>query len=552
MNFLRRWPAKAVDGLCVGLIMWLSAAPYMLGLGFYSDDWEFLSRYTSKLADGSFAIIATGLQFPGLVRPLHGLYAASLFSAFGTSPAPYHVVNTIVLVACAVLLWRLVGRLTGDRRIALGVAISFALLPQLSTVRMWFAAFQIPMSLLFFLIAALCELRWARGGRIGWKIASLAAGAACLGFYEIFGPLLGAIAVVSTVIRARGFGGHWIRAGLPQVANIALVLIAMILKSHVSTRASPITIQLFRNVAGQMIYPQHDWRIDHGLNLKSGFIVHFWDTLVLPFASVVRVLRSETAAPAMLVALLIGAIAYWRLAGLRMPLPGRRCSGRMLVAGLLLFCLGYATFLFSGAVGLSPAGMANRTAAAAAIGLAVILAGAAQLIASLLPDRVQGRAFAGGIAAMALLAALRIADIGGHWAAAATRQQQILAAAKTDLAGVPAGSTVVIDGVCPYVGPAPVFETIWDAGGALSITLGRKLEGDIVSDLLARKPTALVSTIYGEDNVHPYGPQLILYNPVRHWVVPLPDAAAASRYFARDHRFDAPCPRSYLSHGEPI
>ena len=47
---------------------------------------------------------------------------------------------------------------------------------------------------------------------------------------------------------------------------------------------------------------------------------------------------------------------------------------------------------------------------------------------------------------------------------------------------LPAGSTVLLDRVCPYGGPGVVFETWWDTGPALSLTLGRKLDADVISE----------------------------------------------------------------------
>src|SRR5262249_2649866 len=34
---------------------------------------------------------------------------------------------------------------------------------------------------------------------------------------------------------------------------------------------------------------------------------------------------------------------------------------------------------------------------------------------------------------------------------------------------IPSGSTLILDGICPYSGPAPVFLSVWDLSSALSL-----------------------------------------------------------------------------------
>ena len=556
MLFQRRLSRCAIDAICLVLIVLISAEPYVLNLGFYSDDWAFLSHYAAMASTGPFELIREGLRVPALARPLQGIYFVLLFETFGLWPLPYHLVNTSVIAICVVLLWVLLNNLTKDRRISFAVAVTFALLPQLSTVRVWYAAFQIPMSLVFFLIASLYELRWARGGGTGSKVLSLLAGACCLGFYETFGPLLVAIAVGSTFIRAWRVGADrvspWIWAALPQFANVLLVLIAVALKGLVSERGPRLSVQFFRNIVGWMIYPQHDWRINPGLNFKSGFIVHFWDTVFLPFRSTIRIVESGDIAGPLAAAAAIGIIVYWRLIGVSTPVPRRAWALRLMVIGVAVFCLGYSTFLLSSAVALSPAGIANRTAVAAALGVAAILVSLALLIASLLPVRAQAEALAVGLAIMAAFASIRIADVGHHWDAASAAQSRILRNVRTDLAGVKADTTIILDGICPYIGPGIVFETSWDVAGALTLALGKTVNGDIVTSRMNWNNEGLASSIYGATTFYPYGEKLLIYNPVKRWLIPLNDAGAATEYFARTDRFVDPCQESFVATGVPI
>ena len=213
---------------------------------------------------------------------------------------------------------------------------------------------------------------------------------------------------------------------------------------------------------------------------------------------------------------------------------------------------GYGTFLMSGAVNISPAGVANRTAGAAALGIALTLVAVAGMIVDRVPAEKRAKAFAGAIAIMAVLATLRIADVGQYWSMAATRQWQLLDQAKADMAKVPAGGTVIIDGVCPYIGPGIVYETYWDSSSALSLTLGRPIKADVVTDRLTWGADKVETITYSLPNDMPYGPRLFVWNPGRGWLVPLPDAAAARAYRSRAGRYAAPCPVGYLNHGVPI
>ena len=153
---------------------------------------------------------------------------------------------------------------------------------------------------------------------------------------------------------------------------------------------------------------------------------------------------------------------------------------------------------------------------------------------------------------VALVVFLGVGAVGrvmAYWAQVPARQLAVLRAAQLDLRSIPSGSTVILDGVCPYHGPAIVFETYWDVGGALSLALRRKITGEAVSPRLSLTPAGLQTSIYGEAASYRYGPTLYAYNPNLRMVAPLADEAAAHRYFSRLDRWRAPCPASYVGHG---
>jgi hypothetical protein len=153
---------------------------------------------------------------------------------------------------------------------------------------------------------------------------------------------------------------------------------------------------------------------------------------------------------------------------------------------------------------------------------------------------------------IAALGSITISGIGGHWVAAYAKQQAILRSAQSDLANALPGSTIVLDGLCPYDGPAIVFETWWDVAGALTVALGKPVSGDVVSPRMTVTESGLATSIYNVPTLYAYGPRLLVYNPHRRSVVRLENAADARRYFAEPDRFEAPCPTGFVAHGVPI
>src|SRR5690606_33030681 len=113
-----RKPALQDAAFLVGAVG-LSAALYVTGLGFYSDDWTVVG-YAGMSADQTFMGIFRAI-YGDLVqmRPVQFLYLAGLYKVFGLDPLGYHVVNTLVLAAGAVLFYLVLRELREPRVLAL-------------------------------------------------------------------------------------------------------------------------------------------------------------------------------------------------------------------------------------------------------------------------------------------------------------------------------------------------------------------------------------------------------------------------------------------------
>jgi hypothetical protein len=104
--------------------------------------------------------------------------------------------------------------------------------------------------------------------------------------------------------------------------------------------------------------------------------------------------------------------------------------------------------------------------------------------------------------------------------------------------------------VCPYVGPAIVFESSWDLQGALRLLYrDTTLQADVVTPNLRVEHDGLHTVLYGEDSRYPYQ-RLLLFNVRGPSSDSIPDEEAARAYFARANpdRSNG-CPPGRAGHG---
>lgn len=508
----------------------LSALPYLAHLGFYSDDWGLLARFSTGASQSFAAAVSNG--FPA--RPVQGIYSLLLFRAFGLEPLGYHIVNTAVLAASAALLCLLLGRIGVGRAQSFASTLVFLMLPQLSTVRVWYAAFAVPLSLALMLISMHCQLSFARTRKLGWFVAAIVAALVSIAAYEIFAPLIAAFAIALLLLEWRRSGG---KLGPRSIAAAAIVLamiaLAFVYKLTFSGDRAAFVADPRRYLAGlrQLFRIDYDWRVDSGLNVFAMLRAYFWAPVQGWWSGAHALLAGRAGLEVAAIALLIAGFAVWRL-GTAMEAPRRGPALRLLVLGIAAFLLGNATFLIVPSIVFTSTGIDNRVQVAAAIGVAMILVALISLGASALSPRRGGMVFSAAIAVVSVSAFVRLSSIEHYWAGAPALQLSVLTAARADLQSVPAHSTVILDGVCPYFGPAVVFETNWDVGGALTLALARPLAGDAVSPRMSPTPKGLQTSMYKQPSFYPYGPALYLYNAPTHQLVLLVDAETAVRYFA--------------------
>lgn len=507
-------------------IVLASVSAYVLRIGFYSDDWAFLS--VMRHADDQ--------SLPGLVRvlwdhnanlrmrPTQIAYQVVLYSAFGLKPVGYHIVNALVLTGMILLLYLILRRLRAPRPIAVAVPLVYALLPSYSTDRFWFAAFGYTLSMALALGSIFADIRALESSRwlIVWKTLSLfLLAAACLG-YEIVIPLLLVSPVVTwTLVRGR----DRVAARLNSVGLLAYLL-------------APYTILAILIAYKAMVARGAGLGEDplfYIVRLIAGAVkVHFASFGIgLPYAAWWGLERLPVIAIVLGAAVGLAAFLYVRIVLQDHPFPGSRTWVKVAVAGALAFGLGYSVFLTTGRIGFSSSGPSNRTGLAAALGAAaVIVAGLGLLARVWSTDTVRRVAFAASIGAVCSMGFFVVTALGDYWVVSWREQNMVLWDIRADLPSVPPGTTVVLHGVCPYEGPAVVFESYWDLDGALEIAYGDPtISADVTTSNMTVETDGIRTTVYAGTAFHPYGEQLLLYDRTTGRIIPLANERSALDFF---------------------
>jgi len=122
--------------------------------------------------------------------------------------------------------------------------------------------------------------------------------------------------------------------------------------------------------------------------------------------------------------------------------------------------------------------------------------------------------------------------LAGYWVTANERETAVLNDIQVHFPTFPLGGILILDGVCPYVGPAIVFESSWDLAGALITLYGDPtLQADVVGPDLAINDHSIVTSLYGIRYSYPYSDHLIVYDFTSKAAHHLIDATAARTYF---------------------
>ena len=540
---------KIFDSIFLSVIVLFSVSLYINHIGFYSDDWSFLGNFVLSQDQSLWGLFQTASTPNTAMRPMQNFLDAFLYWMFGTNPLGYQVFNAFVLSSITVFFYLILRQLKVPRIIALCIPLIYALLPNYSTDRFWFAVFQANMSILFYflsLYAALKAVSYQTVWASHWKIVSILSLILGILSYEVAIPLY-LITIIILLNPTALYKKLTTTKPLPIRNNtifIILILIALgymfLFKMKTTTRLSSMDFTYYIDLIASA------FRVNYGTWILS--IPHIWGQTISLYAT-----------PTMLI--MAGAlylIVFWYLYYVstrrHIIMPSIAWLRNLTFLSFPLFFLGYAIFFTNSQVGFSPTGIDNRVAIAASIGVAVTIVGFFGWMSRLfLPEKIARISFCILIAIMTTGNFLVVNAIATFWIRAHQENQIILADIREKYPTIPAGSTLILDGVCAYVGPAPVFEAEWDLKGALQTYYkDPTLRADIVTPRMKVTKSHLETQIYTFPAKYPYK-KLFVYNFDTKTTHPIKDAEAARDYFnTYNPDYSNGCPVAHAGKGVPI
>ncbi len=545
------------DCLFLGTVVLFSVIHYVPGLGFYGDDWDFLGKLSNSSNQrffGLFRSLYNPSTVGGSMRPLQFLYLAALYRLFGPRPLGYHIINSVVLVSIGVLFYLVVRELGHHRFWALALPLVYVLLPNYSTDRFWIASFQASLSMtLYFLslYAALRALRAQSARFRSWTLLSVLSLLCSALSYEVATPLF-LLNIVLVWYRKRQLDS------LAPSQPLSRRTVSMILGSNLIALMG---VAAFKLLTTTRYHPRPRHVIAWILTAPGHALkIHYFDYGIRLPRIVWWILRDYRDGTVCVLGGVLGLAVFWYLYRVairsRMMLPSPISMVKLAACGLVVFGMGYSIFLTAPEqVGFSTTGINNRTAIAASVGLAMSLVGGLGWASSLLLSiRWRRELFCGLLALLCTSGFLTNNTIASFWLAAYRQQKQVLAGIRQELPSLPSHTVLILDGVCPYIGPGIVFECYWDTGGALKMLYhDPTLEGDVITRKLKVEDQGLVTRIYGWERRYPYGRGLILYNFARKTVHELSDVETARHYFwTFNPDYGNGCPRGAESLGVPL
>jgi hypothetical protein len=498
-----------LDCLVLVAVVIATAAANVFRLGFYSDDWGALGIFTTSPDKSLIGLIRGFLEkTPG--RPIQGINQAVLFWLFGLRPVLYHIENTLIFI-CAILLFYLcLTRIGLPRILAFTWPLVFALLPHYATDRLWYAAFQANLSVTLYFLSLYSGLRAiaASGRRRAiWNAVAAASMLCSLLAYEVVAPffLLNLSVLWYCARRA---------ASKQEAASRTYYLFSIFVPTMLALGLGFAYKVLFTDRTGV----SGDYKAWVMWLTRECYFFHYGAFgLELP-AKVSHVLETYFNPGLVIGAVTMGAVlAIYLLritGGSTLTSISRLDWIKTAAAGFILTGLGTSVFLYTDSIGFSETGISTRMAIAASVGTALAFLGIIGLTSSLLhwaaPVRI---AFCFAIAALCASGFLIINTVAHFWVEAAEHQAEVISALRQDFPSLPPKTTLILDGVCRYIGPGIVFETWWDVRGMLRVNYSdRTLNADIFANTTEVKEDGIHTKMYDEVTVHSYDNNLIIYN----------------------------------------
>lgn len=537
----------ALDAVALAVVALMSLAPYRTSLGFYSDDYAVLASFANAADQSISGLISAMMSSMANIRPVQVLIFALLYDQFGLSPLGYQVVSWLVYLTLSPVLYLVMLGLRQPRIVAFTVAVVFACLPQCSTNRFWFSALQIPLSTAFYFGGLFCDVRGTSSDVRHWFVWQMLGVIALLSStlaYELtlpfflLNPFIIELSQRSTAAtRSPALTGRLVSLFVRNmVAITAVAAFKLIGNRRDHTYEDPLAA-VIRHLQEALVF--HRGESAFGFNLWQFIdkdLVQFG--VGLPYTAL-KALFLYPHVQDILWATAAGAAAaafIYPVAKSAPPLSPIRWL-TITATGLALALAGYAIFILRENVMFTLAGLGNRTSMMSVPGISIALVAAIGLISTALPEQKRPTFFAAWLAILIASGTLVNAVIESFFVEATRRQHQTLNRISELLPSGVSGGTLLIDGLCPYYGPAVVFEAPWDMTGALRITLSdSKLLADVVSSSFFIKADGIHTAIYGDESIYFYGQTLMAARLGDGSIAELRDRQTAEMFFGQHSR----------------
>jgi hypothetical protein len=536
------------DCLFLSLILLFSFAFYIPGLGFYSDDWAVFATFQTS-EDQSFVGLFQSFYTPEVwKRPVQILYYAFLYSTFGLQPSGHHIFNNVLFLTGVLFFYVALRQLRINRTFALSIAVIFSLLPHYSTNRLWFMSFQVNLCMTLYFISLYLDLKASQlVGRAFWiwKTGAIITMTASILAYELFIPLFFLNIFLIWRQSASSAKQSWKHVLRIIGVNIGAIACSLIFKAFALGHTRILIQKPLEHVLWFMNLLFDSARISFGTY-----------GLEMPIL-IARVIQSYTDWKLLTgtAVILIAIFLYlYRTLNIKQAFERHSRIKSMILWGLFVFGLGHAIFLISENAVATPTGINNRMAAAAAIGFAIFLVGAIAYLNRFLSGSVNKIFYCVLISFFCSSGFLINCVISKFWVTAYSQERIILADLRKTFPVLSSETTLIVDGICAYDGPAVVFESGWDLAGALAVSYRKAgLKADVVSSQMAVKEKGLSKILYGEEYLYGYSKNLLIYHFGQKQIFVLQNEQSAHAYFDQfSAKFRPECPIGWEGGGAPI
>ena len=525
--------ARAVlqDCIFLVLVVLVSLVFYLPRLGFYSDDWVFISLL--HLSDDQSLMGLYQALYDGDIvirqRPVQMVYLALFYWLFGLDPIYYHLANAVALMTSGILLYLVIREFGQNRFIAVSISLVYLLLPHYSTDRFWVAAHQATFSIAFYLLSLYADLKalqvyprpWMR-----WKLLSLG-GLVFSGLsYEVALPLLilNPLLVWYGSLQTYRTGGDrqsvWIKFRSLVTANYLALILVIAFKALITVRTN-VETDLVAHLLYLISGAARVNFVTYGIGLP--YIVG-WILFHQPDWTLVGV--------GGILGLFIFRYLYRMSGQLGNEFSEKKKWWILSLFGLGVFGSGYAIFAFNADLWFTSTSLGNRIAIAAAIGVAIVFIGFTGWLSSFSPRRWARGVLCLFVSLLASSGFLIINTLAAFWITAYQGQQRILNEMQENIAVLPSESTLILDGVCLEHGGAYLFTGKRDLASSLWMAYGDKsVNATILSSSPQVGEEGLSILTYKSEDFYPYAEDLLIYNVSEKKLYSLSNVDMAMQYF---------------------